>query len=351
VFKALLIVAVCTGVAAVMARSNLDHANLIMVYLLGVVYAATALGRWPSVVASVLSVAAFDFFFVEPHLTFAVAETQYLLTFGVMLAVALIVSTLVDRLRRQEEAAHRHDLAVETERHRNALLSSISHDLRTPLAAITGAASSLASDDLDRDVRRDLAQSIADEADRLGRLVRNLLDATRLESGAVRVRKEWYPLEEVVGAALTRLESRLGERPVDVRLPADLPLVPLDAQLVEQVLINLVENALRYSAPEAPIEIGGRLEAGAVVITVGDRGRGLPEGLEDRVFDKFFQARPDAPDRGVGLGLTVCKGIVQAHGGWIRASNREGGGAEIAFGLPLSGVQPIISDEETAVSA
>ncbi len=344
--KAILIVLGCTGLAAVMSP-HFDHANLILVYLLGVVFVATSFGRWPSILASVLSVAAFDFFFVEPHLTFAVADTQFLLTFAVMLVVALFVSTLVDRLRSQEEAAHRRELAVETERLRNALLSSVSHDLRTPLAAITGAASSLANDDLEPEVRHDLAQSIADEADRLGHLLRNLLDVTRLESGAVAVRKEWCPIEEVVGAALNRLETRLGDRPVHVELPSDLPLVPLDASLLEQVMTNLVENALRYSPAGTLIEISASRGTGEVQVTVADRGPGLPEGMEKRVFEKFFQAEPAAPAKGVGLGLTVCKGIIQAHGGWIKAANRPGGGTTFTFALPLSGPPPVLVAEES----
>ncbi|MGH7231424.1 MAG: DUF4118 domain-containing protein, partial [Nitrospiraceae bacterium] len=395
-----LVVAACSALAWVMFP-YFGGANLIMIYLMGVVFVATKYGRGPSVLASILSVAGFDFFFVPPYLSFAVSDIQYLLTFGVMLTVALIISGLTVRIRRQAEAARQRerktavlyamsrDLATrrkvtdlaeaasqhirdvfdsqvavflpdssgrlvlqrtqllffeidpkesgvaewvyehsqraglgtdtlpgagalymplvgsqgpigvvavrpsqanrlfdpeqlhlletlvnqmalaierarlakeshlaqvqaETERMRNAILSTVSHDLRTPLATITGAASSLldSGGTLGPTARRELMRSIFDEAHRLDRLVRNLLDMTRLESGVISLHKEWHPLDEVVGAALTRLEARLGGHSVKISFPPDLPLVLLDGVLIEQVLINLLENAIKYAPPK-----------------------------------------------------------------------------------------------------
>ncbi len=336
------VVVASTGLDALMARS-VAQSNLVMVYLLGVVLVASFLGRGPAILASVLSVGAFDFFFVEPHLTFAVADTQYLITFAVMLVVALTISTLIDQARRLANRAHAASLEADTERLRNALLSAVSHDLRTPLAAITGAASSLATDDLEAATQRELALSIADEADRLNRLVGNLLDVTRLESGAIALNKDWCPLEEIVGAALAQAESRLGADSVLVDLPDDLPLIPMDGVLLQQVLINLLDNAGRHGATGKPVELRARRRDGEVEVVVADRGPGLPPGAEERVFEKFYKAREAEP--GVGLGLAICRGIVVAHGGRIWARNRPEGGAEFAFTLPLLGTPPQVELE------
>jgi len=240
------------------------------------------------------------------------------------------------------EEAHGAQVRIETERLRSSLLSSVSHDLRTPLSAITGAASAMLQSGpaLGATDQRELLETIREEAERLGRLVQNLLDMTRLESGAVRVRKEWHSLEEIVGTALGRLSHRLGERPVDVRLPEDMPLVPMDAVIIEQVFINLLDNALKYTPDESPIEIGARVNDGGVLVEVADRGPGFALGVEQRVFEKFY--RGQSPGRGSGLGLAICRGFVEVHGGRIWAENREGGGAAFRFTIPLTENPPVI---------
>ena len=495
-----LVVALCTAIAALMYR-RFDLSNLAMVYLVGVVVSSMAFGRGPAIVASILGVVALDFFFVPPLYTFSVADTQYLVTFTVMLLVAVVIGTLTSRLRdqlavaRQEqrgtaalyrlsyelaarntlreilgaavdriaeiadatvailvpdasgrlnvaagdgslfgggeheravaqwtfengkpaglstrtlagarglhiplsgttrilgvlairptdpsrlrdkhslrvldalanqtavaversslaEAAARARTEAETERARSALLSSVSHDLRTPLAAITGAATSLLEDAarIPEPTRRELAETIADEARRLNRLIGDLLEMTRLESGSLRVRKEWHSLEEVVGAALGGIESQLGDRPIIVRVPADLPLVPLDGILFGQVVRNLVENADRYSPKGQPIEISARIEGRELRFGVADRGPGLHPGEELRAFEKFYRG-PNSTDRhGAGLGLAICKGIVEAHGGRIEGANRAGGGSEFTVWLPLEGDPPAV-EREAAESA
>jgi two-component system sensor histidine kinase KdpD len=480
-------VLVCTLVCWAMF-GHFDNSNLIMVYLLGVAFVATRHGRGPSALAAVLSVAAFDFLFVPPQLTFAVHDTQYLVTFGVMLLVGLLVSTLAARVRAQAEAARRreqrtqvlyavsrdlararsgdeaaralsqhvaellhgdahvllpdahgrldqagggdaheaavaqwvleHDrpaglgtdtlpgaaalylplrgtqavvsvlgvrpdaallplvpeqidllealarqgasalervrlaaeaeqarLAAEAERLRSTLLSSVSHDLRTPLAAITGAASTLLQPAaLDTDAERDLKETIYEEAERLNRLVTNLLDMTRLESGALRLHRDWCSVEELAGSALARLEKGLRGRGVSVSIPADLPLVPADGLLIEQVLVNLLDNAVKYTPPGTPLIVAARVHDGAVEVEVADEGPGLPEGAALRVFEKFYRgaARP----RGFGLGLPICKAIVTAHGGRIRADNRAPRGAAFRFTLPLGEAPPPLLEDE-----
>ncbi len=494
--RAMVPVAVCTAVAGLM-HPYFDLSNLIMVYLLGVMVVAVRLGRGPALVASALSVAAFDFFFVPPALTLGVSDTQYLVTFGVMLLAALVISTMAVRMRDQADwarlreqrtatlytltrelaglrsaeeivevsartlrdlfgsrvvillpnaagrvevrageaallgpeehdrgtaqwvlergepagmgtqtlsgaqalylplrasrgangvlgvrpanvrdllrpdqfrlletcadqtalALERADLALqaerarvnaEAERLRSTLLGSVSHDLRTPLATITGAASSLLEGgrDLPGEVRRELAESIAEEAGRLNRLVGNLLDMTRLESGALQVRKEWHLLEEIIGATLERLEPRLEGRRVQVTIPEHVGLVPLDDVLVEQALFNLVENAVRHTPAGTPIEIRADVAGGRATVEVADRGPGIRPGDEQRVFEKFYRAREGGAPGGIGLGLTIARGIVEAHGGSMTAANREGGGALFRLTLPVEGTPPTIEPEE-----
>ncbi|MBA5872089.1 MAG: DUF4118 domain-containing protein [Nitrospira sp. CR2.1] len=472
-------------------------ANLIMVYLLDVVFVAVRCGRGPSVLASVLSVATFDFFFVPPYFSFTVSDIQYLLTFAVMLVVALVISNLAVRIGRQAETARyrerrtgvlyamSRDLAThrgatvlanvaarhlrdvfdsqvaifladggkrlqlqqgeqlffefdpkemgivqwvfdhneraglgtdtlpgssalylplvgssggigvvavrpvqshflldleqlhlleslinqtalaiertrlseeaqrahvqaETERMRNAILSSVSHDLRTPLASITGAASSLLDESgrMDAASKRDLARSIYEESGRLDRLLRNLLEMMRLEAGAVQLKKEWYSLEEVIGAALGRLQNRMRGHVIQTNIPSDLPLINVDGVLLEQVVINLVENALTYASASESIELSASAEDRELKIEVADRGPGLPPGEEARIFEKFYRLQPDR-EGGVGLGLTICRGIVEAHGGRIWAENRAGRGALFRLTIPLIEQQPATASESS----
>jgi len=473
--------AVCFGVFPYTSLTN-----LVMIYLLGVVFVASRVGRGPSILSSFLSVAAFDLFFVPPRFSLAVTDMQYVVTFAVMLLVALVVSTLTVQVRQAAETARlrerrtaslhalsrtlastsgsaalleaavqhiaevfdssvvallpdargklairagkgsefamnskeqsvaqwAHDLGqiagmgtdtlptaealyvpllgtqgpagalgvkpkdperllipdqlrlleafanqtalalerdrlaeasqqqtveIETERLRGSLLSSVSHDLRTPLTSISGAASSLIEQDarLDEQTKRELLHTIFEESERLGRQVGNLLEMTRLEAGTLKVTKELQPLEEALGAAMNRLEKILSERKVETKFPIDLPLVPADAVLLEQVFFNLVENAAKYTPLNSPIEVSAKAQSDAVLVEIADRGPGLGEGEEERIFDKFYRgaARPAAA--GTGLGLSICKGIVRAHGGKIWAENRPGGGTIFRFTLPL----------------
>jgi two-component system sensor histidine kinase KdpD len=489
-------------------RPFISPVNLVMLYLPAVVVVAVYLGRGPAMLASLLSVLAFDYFFVPPRLTFAVSDTEYLLTFLGLFIVGVVISGLAVRSREQAEAARTHEtetsslyafsrdlaaaitldeivsiivmhlgenfsrqivvllpengklelsgytpetphnenerrafssafmhavdstlplqldeseravavwayehgksagrdtdtlpaakvrylplktsrgvvgvlgvqphdttkhltteqrllmesfanqaalaiervrladeaqqarLQIETEQLRNSLLSSVSHDLRTPLATITGAASSLMDDEaeLEPATRHEMAQAIYEEANRLNRLLRNLLDMTRLESGALQVNRESQPLEEVIGAALSRLEEALADRVVNIQLPDDLPFVPIDSVLIEQVFINLLENALKYTPPDRPIDLSASTDGTVVILAVADHGPGLPVGDEQRIFEKFYRARAAQNGSGVGLGLTICRGIIEAHGGRIWAENRSGGGAVFRFTLPI----------------
>ena len=230
-------------------------------------------------------------------------------------------------------------LEIEAERLRIALLSSLSHDLRTPLGSIEGAASSLLhdADALSGEVKRDLVETIIEESQRMNRLVANLLEMVRVETGGLTVQKAWQPLEEPLGVALLRLDERLKAHPVDVQLPEDLPMVPIDELLIEQVLINLLENAAKHTPPATPVMVSAWTEGTAVVVEVADRGPGIPSGAEEIVFHKFYRAPGADQSSGAGLGLAICRGIIAAHGGKIWVQPGASGGAAFRFTLPLEG--------------
>jgi two-component system sensor histidine kinase KdpD len=246
-------------------------------------------------------------------------------------------ASALERVRLGEQAEQAR-LAVETERLRSTLLSSVSHDLRTPLAAITGAASTLLQPGaLGEGAERELKEAIHEEAERLNRLVSNLLDMTRLEAGSLRLQRDWHSLEELVGTALARLEGSTRDRPVSISIPPDLPLVPVDPVLVEQLLVNLLENAFKYTPAGTPVRISAEAAAAHVEVEIADEGPGFPAGAEERIFEKFYRGPSTA--HGSGLGLPICKAIVTAHGGRIQAENRARGAA-FRFSLPLGDGPP-----------
>jgi two-component system sensor histidine kinase KdpD len=234
-------------------------------------------------------------------------------------------------------AAQLADTEIASEKVRNVLLSSISHDFRTPLASIIGTASTLldpVAANLSDARRHELLHALLAEAQRLHRLVGNLLDLTRLTSGPVRLKREWIALDELIGAELGHLRDTLAGRDVLVDVPANFPLVYCDEALIGQVLFNLLENAQKHTPPGTAISIAAKAWPAVVEVSVADAGPGLPPGDEERVFDKFHRGRLESAQSGFGLGLTICKTIVVAHGGEIHARNRAEGGAEFRFNLP-----------------
>ena len=248
------------------------------------------------------------------------------------------VALAIERARLVEQTRQAELLEI-TDKLQTALLNSISHDLRTPLVSITGALSSLADDQiaLDESARRSLIETARGEADRLNRLVGNLLDMTRLEAGAMRINREACDIQDVIGSALDEFGSRLEGRSVTVAIPDELPLVQMDFVLIERVLVNVIDNALKYSPPESPIEIRVHVAGAFVELAVADRGIGIPPEDLTRVFDKFYRVRVQRPDsvNGTGLGLSISKGIIDTHGGFMVAENRSGGGTIITMALPF----------------
>jgi two-component system sensor histidine kinase KdpD len=481
--KSLVLVMAASAVCE-LVRPFLAPTNLVMIYLLAVVLAATRLGLKPAILTAFSSVLAFDFFFVPPRFTFAVSDSQYLLTFVALFTVGVVISKLVSQSRERAEAIRERevqtaslyylsrdlaaaadvqgilnailknieeslaaqvavllpegerleikaaspDLRLDTKelavadwafRNRQpagqgtetlssagllylpfqttagvlgllgvklkdeadyaspqsrrlldafatqstlaiervqlvkqaeqaqifqareglerALLNSISHDLRTPLVTIIGALDTLRDNvhTLVDKTRQELLDTAWEEAERLNRFVGNLLDMTRLEAGGVILRKQLSDIQDLVGCALAALDKRIGARQVDIRLPTDLPPVSMDMALMTQVLVNLLDNALKYSPPGSGLEIAARIDKGRLVMEICDRGPGVPESELHRVFDKFYRVPVPEGAGGTGLGLAICKGIVEAHGGSILAENRSGGGLRVIVALPL----------------
>jgi len=493
--------AVICGIATLIAaplHSVFELANIAMLFLLAVVLVSVRYGLGPSIMASFMNVAAFDFFYVSPQFSFAVNDVQYLMTFGVMLAVGLVTAKLTTGLKYQARVAGRREQRVralyemsrdlsgalmpeqiaeisqrfvetefgaksallladendrlgaaiqvsgdsltidigivqwafdhgteagcgtdtlpgstvlyvplkapmrlrgvlaleprdhrrlmapeqrrlldtfarliaislervhyvdvaqsttvqmESERLRNSLLSAISHDLRTPLAALVGLADSMSMTQPQPTGQQvEIAASMREEALRMNSLVNNLLDMARLQSGAVKLNRQWQPLEEVVGSALKAVHSNIAAHRVNVNLPEDLPLLDFDGVLIERVLSNLLENAAKYTPPGSWIGIGAALGTrDRVDIWVEDDGPGLPAGKEEEIFKKFERGEKESAKAGVGLGLAICRAIVEAHAGTIRAENRHGGGARFVFSLPLGNPPLVNTVEDDAV--
>jgi two-component system sensor histidine kinase KdpD len=257
-------------------------------------------------------------------------------------------SSLIERARLRRENL-RIAVLQRTDELRAALLSSVSHDLRTPLASIKAAASSLLQEDVqwDEETKRSFARSIEREADRLNRLVSNLLDMSRIEDGALKPEKEFYMIPELIQDVLGRLQPLLHGRIVQTQVATDLPPVELDYMQIDQVLTNLIENAVRYTPKDSPIEVSAHCEGAQIVISVADRGPGIPSGDLDRVFDKFYRVidgkHTTGHPTGSGLGLAVCKGLVEAHGGRIWAEPREGGGVVFSVSLPMGVMEEVLA--------
>jgi two-component system sensor histidine kinase KdpD len=482
--------AIATAIAFAM-YPYFELANIVMAYVLASTIAAVRFGRGPAVVAAIGNVLAFDFCFVPPRFTFSVADFQYIVTFAIMLIVALTIASLMASVRQQTRVAgarerrtallyamsrelaatrgvtsmarvavrhvaevfdckavvllpdengrlhhpreapiegsfamadlsiaqwvvdhgkraglgsdtlpaapalyvplsderqrlgvlavlpenprrillpeQRHLLetfagqlglaleraklaetaeaarvAAETESLRNTLLASISHDLRTPLAVIMGASSTLADlgRGLDDEARTSLARSIESTASEMSDVVSNVLDLMRFDSGQIVLRREWDTLDELVGAALTRMEARLRDRRIDVDILADLPAVHVDSGPIVQILVNLLDNILKYTPPGTPVHITAQPDDDHVLVTVDDEGPGLPTADRDRLFEKFQRGTKEGIVVGAGLGLAICRAIIEAHGGSIRAGDRPGGGARFQFTLPTKEPAP-----------
>jgi two-component system sensor histidine kinase KdpD len=255
-----------------------------------------------------------------------------------------LVAIAIERLH-YVDVAHTTQLDMVSERLRSSILSALSHDLRTPLTALVGLADSLSLIKPALPAQAlETAQALHEQAARMASLVGNLLDMARLNAGKVTLRREWQPLEEVIGASIKLLGSALASHPVHVSLPADLPLLEFDAVLLERVFCNLLENAAKYSPEGSSVEIDARQSGEFVEVRVGDHGGGFPVSNRDSLFNMFVRGQTESTTPGTGLGLAICRAIIEAHGGEIDADNRPEGGACVRFTLP-SGVPPVLEEE------
>ncbi|HEY6869697.1 MAG TPA: DUF4118 domain-containing protein, partial [Novosphingobium sp.] len=271
-------------------------------------------------------------------------QQRFLDTLSRVLAIAIERVHFVD-------VAQATTVQMESERLRNSLLSAISHDLRTPLAAMVGLADTLLLQPPSLSAeQQEVAKAMKDEARRMSSQVGNLLDMARLQAGRVELKRDWRPLDEVVGCTLRSLQAPLREHQVGTALADDLPLLHIDAALMERVLGNLLENAAKYTPPGSRIEIGAAREGSDVEVWVADNGPGLPVGKEEEIFKKFERGQKESATPGIGLGLAICRAIIEAHGGHIRAENRHGGGARFVFTLP-QGNPPGIVDADSGGQA
>ena len=333
------VIVACTVICLIL-HPYLHESNLIMVYLLGVTMVALMGQTGPAVLASFLCVLAYDYFFIEPFFSFSVSDIEYVFTLMVMLIVGQTISHLTIRVRRHIEVTQTALKETEKERFRNLLLTSVSHDLRTPLTAIMGSASSIlqSGDKLSADLQHELVQNIFDESERLSHLVNNILKLIRLEAGSMALSRQRHALDEIISSVLTKLDKQLAGRPVNVSIPEHLPLVPLDNILIEQVLINLLENAIKFTPANSALDIVLEQDQQDIKVAVVDRGPGIQPDDADKIFDKFYRGqKPETSGVGLGLGLAICKGIILAHNGKIWVQPRDEGGAAFCFSLPLTG--------------
>src|SRR3954451_450371 len=343
-------VAVAT-VAGLVLTSLVRLPNVSMVFLLAVLFAAARFGLRAALFASALSFLAYNYFFIEPLHTFSVAEPHEWLTLFVLLSVAVLTSAIAGRARDQARTAlERARLAeevntvraaAEAERLRNTLLASISHDFRTPLASILGAASSLIDYGarLPEPARRDLLAQVKDEAEHLDGMVRNLLAMTRVEAGGLEINRDWIDIRELFDRAVALAKRRGATQSFEVAVEPGLPFAPADPILLDQVLANLIGNATRYAGPTTRIVLRASASPDAIVLSVADDGPGIAPEMLPHVFEKFVRAPRRGGDagEGSGLGLAIVKGIVDAHHGSIAAISptANGRGARFEIRLPV----------------
>lgn len=344
------IISICTFICF-SAKEYLTEGDIAMIYLLGVVAVSSRFSWIHSIIAVFLSVALTNFLFVPPLYTFHVENIRSLITFTVMFIVGTVVTWLSMSLRKHNEEMkikeaeksqfmqqnEENKLKSEKEKLRNDLLSSIAHDLRTPLSSISGTASVLLQkmNDINNDKRNDMLLTISDEAFRLGRLVENILNITKLESSGFVVKKEWYPLEEIIVSATSRVEKLYKDRNVKISLPDEMIMIHADPVLIEQVIINLLENAAKYSFEKTEINIEAGTENGFIFVCVIDNGPGVKIEDLDIIFEKFQQLQRGSDMKtGSGIGLSVCKAIIKVHNGEIFAQITPENKFKVSFKLP-----------------
>lgn len=327
------------AVVATIERTLGVREAAMLLYVVPVVLAAGWWGRGPAIVAAVTSVLGQDLLLVEPRGTLIIARPDDAIGLLLLFFVALATAQLADSARRGQEHAREADVARRSEQLKTALLRAVSHDLRTPLSAIKAGASGLLADDAAyaAEDRRETLTAIEEEADRLDRLVGNLLDASQVEAGAIRPHVAAEDLGEILRDVLRRKRALLAERPVALDIPESLPLAWCDRALVAQALSNLVENAAVHTPPESGVRLCIRADRHHVAVVVEDDGPGIAAEDRPRLFRAFERGRR-AGGGGTGLGLAIARGFAEAQGGTLRAEDGASGGARLVLSLPLAPV-------------
>jgi two-component system sensor histidine kinase KdpD len=308
-----------------------------LIYLLGVLLAGMILNRGPVLLVAMLSALAWNFLFIPPRFTFHIEKVEDALTFATYFIIALTVGSMTAQLKAREHLAAQVQLAKNSERLRKTLLDCVSHELKTPLAAI-GAASQellrLAPTPQNAGMLKQLAAEIHDGSHRLHRVVNNLLDMNRLESGVVQPNREWCDVRELLQSAIEIERESIDGREVRLDVAEEIPLALIDHTLMEQAVAKLLANAGSHTRSRLPIEIDAEYKDGRLIISVSDRGPGVPAEFAERIFEKFYRG-DGRRTGGLGLGLSIARGFVEAHGGRLTAENRDGGGARFTINLPV----------------
>ena len=308
-----------------------------LIFLLGVLLAGMVLSRGPVLLAATLSAFSWNFLFIPPLFTLHIAKLEDALTFATYFIVAITVGSLTAQLKAREHLAAQVQLAQESERLRKTLLDCVSHELKTPLAAIGAASqelSRLAPNIQDPQILKELASEIREGSQRLNRVVDNLLDMNRLESGVIRPKREWCDVRELLQSAIDVERESINGRDIRLDVPEKIPLAFVDHALVEQAVAKLVANAGSHTPRRLPIEIDAEYTNDRLLISVSDRGPGIPTEATERLFEKFYHG-DDRKTGGLGLGLSIARGLIEAHGGKLTAENRDGGGARFIITLPV----------------
>jgi two-component system, OmpR family, sensor histidine kinase KdpD len=313
------------------------YGSISLIFLLGVLLAGMVLNRGPVLLVAALSALSWNFLFIPPLFTLHIAKIEDALTFATYFIIAITVGGLTAQLKAREHLAAQVQVAQESERLRKTLLDCVSHELKTPLAAIAAASqelSRLTANIQDAQILKELAGEIRDGSHRLNRVVNNLLDMNRLESGVIRPKREWCDVRELLQSAVDTERESINGRDIRLDVPEEIPLALLDHTLIEQAVAKLVANAGSHTPPNLPIEIDAEYTNEGLLISVSDRGPGVPPEAIDRLFEKFYRC-DNRKTGGLGLGLSIARGLIEAHGGRLTAENRDGGGARFVIRLPV----------------
>ena len=313
------------------------YAAISLIFLLGVLLAGMVLSRGPVLLVAALSALSWNFLFIPPLFTLHIAKIEDALTFAAYFIIAITVGGLTAQLKAREHLAAQVQVAQESERLRKTLLDCVSHELKTPLAAIGAASqelSRLTANVHDSTMLKELAGEIRDGSHRLNRVVNNLLDMNRLESGVIRPKREWCDVRELLQSAVDIEQESINGRDIRLDVPEEIPLALVDHALIEQAVAKLLANAGSHTAPNLPIEIDAEYTNENLLISVSDRGPGIPPEATERLFEKFYRG-DDRKTGGLGLGLSIARGLIEAHGGTLTVENRDGGGARFVIRLPV----------------